>query len=144
VGAFYAREDTWRPMWLGTALALPAAWLYFELGRRHGAAGLAVAGVLGMSLTALATLVYARRLHGAPALRALCDTLARAALCALLAGAAASLVPARDSGPAAAAVQLALGGMLFAAVGLGAGWWLGDAALRGVILRLLRRLRRGR
>jgi putative peptidoglycan lipid II flippase len=144
VRAFYAREDTWRPMWLGTAFALPAALLYAELGGRLGAAGLAAAGVLGMSLNALATLFYARHLHGAPDLGALGSTTARATLAALLAAAAASLVPARSPGAAAALVQLALGGLVFGAVGFGAAYALGDAALRGVILRLLRRLRRPR
>ncbi len=144
VRAFYAREDTWRPMWLGTAFALPAALLYAELGTRLGASGLAVAGVLGMSVNAVATLVYARHLHGAPDLAALANTAGRATLAALLAAGAASLLPARSPGATAALAQLALGGLVFGAIGLGAAYALGDAALRGVILRLLRRLRRPR
>jgi putative peptidoglycan lipid II flippase len=39
VRGFYARGDTWRPMWIGTAVALGAAALYYELGGRYGVAG---------------------------------------------------------------------------------------------------------
>ena len=42
VRAFYARGDTWRPMLLGTAIALLAIPLYLALAPRLGAAGLAV------------------------------------------------------------------------------------------------------
>ena len=41
VRGFYSRRDMWRPMLLGTAVALAAIPLYLELGRRYGAAGLA-------------------------------------------------------------------------------------------------------
>jgi hypothetical protein len=53
-------------------------------------------------------------------------------------------VPSRSPGAAGAFVQLALGGLVFGAVGSGAAYAFGDAALRSVILRLLRRLRRPR
>ena len=93
-------------------------------------------------LNALATLVWAQRLHGAPDLAALGLSALRTAAVALLAIGAVWLVPARDPGIAAAVAQLVLGGLVFGAVGLGAGYALGDAALRGVLLRLVRRVRR--
>lgn len=142
VRAFYAREDTWRPMWLGTAFAVPAALLYLWLGGRLGAPGLAWAGVIGMSANAVATLALARRLHGSPDLAALAGTGTRAALAGALAAAVVAFVPARGEGLAGALFELALGGLAFGVVGFGAAYALGDAALRGVILRLLRRLRR--
>lgn len=144
VRAFYAREDTWRPMWLGTAFALPAALLYLELGARLGASGLAVAGVLAMSANALATLWWARRLHGAPELGALAGTGLRAALAGLCAVAAASFVPARADGLTGALTELALRGLAVGGVGLAAGYAFGDAALRGALSRLLARALRRR
>ncbi|RIL01333.1 MAG: murein biosynthesis integral membrane protein MurJ, partial [Proteobacteria bacterium] len=62
--SFYARGDTWRPMALGTAIALLAIPLYLTLARALGAPGLAAAGAIGMSVNALATLVLARRAAG--------------------------------------------------------------------------------
>ena len=59
VRPFYARNDMWRPMLLGTAIAIGVAPLYWVLGSRSGAAGLALAGVLGMTVSALATLALA-------------------------------------------------------------------------------------
>jgi putative peptidoglycan lipid II flippase len=144
VRAFYAREDTWRPMWLGTAFALPAALLYLELGGRLGAEGLALAGAFAMSANALATLLWARRLHGGPALFPVLESAGRAALAGLAAAAATWLLPARGEGLAAALAALALGAALFAAVGLPAAFALGDAALRDALARLLRRALRRR
>ena len=71
VRAFYAREDMWRPMLLGTAIALAALPGYAWAVRHHGATGLAAAGAVAMSVNALATLGLARLLHGAPDLSAL-------------------------------------------------------------------------
>ena len=86
--AFYARGDTWRPMLLTTAIALAAAALYWRLGGRYGASGIAWAGVIGMSASALATLLLARRLHGGPPLWPVVTTGLRAVAGAALAGAA--------------------------------------------------------
>jgi putative peptidoglycan lipid II flippase len=64
--AFYARSDTWRPMVLGTILSLAVIPIYMSFGENLGIYGLAYAGVIGMYLNALATLIFARRLHKAP------------------------------------------------------------------------------
>lgn len=57
VRAFYARGDTWRPMALGTVMSLLAVPLYVFLARRAEAQGIAFAGVIGMTVNALATLL---------------------------------------------------------------------------------------
>jgi putative peptidoglycan lipid II flippase len=134
--AFYARGDTWRPMLLGTAIALLAIPLYLGLGRRFGASGLAAAGVIGMTVNTLATLALARRLHGAPRLAPLAGTLARAAAIAAAAALAARFARLGGAGLAGAALDLAAGGAAFAAVaGLGVAA-LGDASLRGALGRI--------
>jgi putative peptidoglycan lipid II flippase len=139
--AFYARGDTWRPMILGTAIAILAVPLYLWLGRRFGAAGLAAAGVIAMSANALATLALARRLHGAPDLRALVGTTSRALVIAVAAGIAASQVQLGGAGLWRALVDLALAGAVFAGVaGLGIAL-LGDREIKGALRRLLRRSR---
>jgi putative peptidoglycan lipid II flippase len=140
-GAFYARGDTWRPMVLGTGMALAALPLYVVLGPRHGAQGLAAAGVLGIGASALATLLLARRLHGAPRLAPIGSTLLRAGLAAALGGGAAvgalRLAPARG-----AIAELALGAAAFGLVALGALLAFGDAPTRAVLRGVGSRLRR--
>src|SRR6185295_3557864 len=69
--AFYARGDTWRPMLLGTVVALASIPLYLGLGRGWDVRGLAVASAVGITVGALATVAWARWLHGAPMLRRL-------------------------------------------------------------------------
>jgi putative peptidoglycan lipid II flippase len=143
VRPFYARNDMWRPMLLGTGVALAAAPLYWWLGRSEGAAGLALAGVLGMSASALATLLLARRLHGAPDFAALATTGLRAASVAGLAGALAALLPIPDSvGGVGALIETALRGLLFLGVALAAVRVLGDDAMREAVARVTARLRR--
>jgi putative peptidoglycan lipid II flippase len=139
--AFYARGDTWRPMLLGTGIALAAIPLYLELGRLWGVTGLAAAGVIGMSANALATLALARWLHGAPALAALGSTAARAAAIAVVAAVAARLpVPyATPSLASAALVNLLLGGSVFLVLGVAGLFTLGDQATRDAVRRRLRR-----
>jgi len=141
--AFYARADTWRPMLLGTVVALAAIPLYLALGRTMGVRGLALAPAIAMSVNALATLALARWLHGAPALGALGATLGRAALAA---GPAAALVwwalPAAPASATTALVELTLGGAAYAALVAGGAWGVGDATLRDVLRRLTRRLLR--
>jgi putative peptidoglycan lipid II flippase len=66
VRAFYARGDTWRPMALGTILSLLVIPLYMTFSDAYGVQGLAAAGVVGMSANAIATVLYARAMHGAP------------------------------------------------------------------------------
>jgi putative peptidoglycan lipid II flippase len=137
--AFFARGDTWRPMLLGSATALLAFPLYVALGRAAAATGLATAGVIAINANALATLLLARRLHGAPPLGALANTLLRAAAAALPAALAAEWVQRGAPGFAGAARDLASAALAFAGVGLPLAWLLGDAALRDALRRLVRR-----
>jgi putative peptidoglycan lipid II flippase len=141
--AFYARGDTWRPMLLGTAVALAAIPLYLVLGRRHGAPGLAAAGVIGMSAGAALTLLAARRLHGGPSLAGLAQTGLRALAIALPAG----LVSAGLSGWLRAwgdVAQLAGAGAALGALALGGVFAIGDAPMRDAARRALRRARLSR
>jgi len=143
--AFYARGDTWRPMLLGTFVALAAVPIYLHLGRVYGAVGLAAAGVIGMSGGALVTLLLARRLHGAPVLGALAGTFARSAVIALAAGAAAFWARGEEAADATAALlALARAGGAFCLVTLLLVRFLGDAAMREALARGLRWLRRRR
>jgi putative peptidoglycan lipid II flippase len=147
VRAFYARGDTWRPMLLTTAIALAAAALYWALGGRYGAPGIAWAGVIGMSTSALATLLLARRLHAGPPLWPVVTTGLRAAAGAALAGIATvgalNALPLPPPGSAAAALlSLAAGGVVYAAAALVAVQLLGDPLMRSMLRRVLRRLRR--
>jgi putative peptidoglycan lipid II flippase len=141
VRAFYARGDTWRPMLLGTVVALAAIPLYLLLGDRFGVLGLAAAGAVAMSVNALATLLLARRLHGAPDLARLSGTTARAAVIAVVAAALVDRVVVVDaaSGLRGALFQLGAGGMLFAVVIVIGTFTLGDEPMRAAVRRLLRR-----
>jgi putative peptidoglycan lipid II flippase len=141
VRAFYARGDTWRPMLLGTFMALAAIPLYLWLGGRFGVLGLAAAGAVAMSVNALATLLLARRLHGAPDLARLFGTTARAAVIALIAAVLVDRVAAvvATGGVRGALLQLATGGLVFAVVVLIGTFTLGDEPMRTAVRRLLRR-----
>jgi putative peptidoglycan lipid II flippase len=143
VRPFYARNDMWRPMLLGTAVALLAAPLYWWLGRESGAVGLALAGVLGMSASALATLLLARRLHGAPRIGALFESGARALVVSGLAaaGAFALALPVAPGLPGVV-LELGLRGAAFLAIALLGVWTIGDEDARSAIARLQSRLRR--
>ncbi|MCU0669817.1 MAG: polysaccharide biosynthesis C-terminal domain-containing protein, partial [Myxococcota bacterium] len=138
--AFYARGDTWRPMLLGTVISLLAIPLYWTLGRHFGAAGLAWAGVVGMSVNTLATLALARRLHGGPPLAPLATTLLRASVVAVAAAVVASRARLDGAGWFGAVTDVALGGAVFAGVAALGIAMLGDAALRGTALRVIRRV----
>jgi len=145
VRPFYARGDTWRPMLLGTFLALAAVPLYLGLAPR-GSLGLAAAGVVAVSLSAAATLLLARRFHGGPSLGSLGLALLRAAGAAVLAALAARwLLPGRP-GTLGALLDLAVGGGAFLAVASAGVLLAADAATREAWLGLfgstLRRLRR--
>jgi len=146
VRAFYARGDTWRPMLLGTAVALAAIPLYLELGRRFGVLGLAAAGAIGMTFNTLVTLLLARWLHGGPRLTNLWTTVARAGLIAS-AGVIAARWCAFYDAPATAReglLNLLTGGTAFAAVAALGTALIGDAALREVLRRVVARARIGR
>lgn len=136
--AFYARGDTWRPMVLGTAVALLSIPLYLALGRRLGAPGLAAAGVVGITANAWATLALARRLHGAPALAGLIAVGLRAALMALPAAAAAAVAAGWSGGAGVWGALLALGSgaAAFAGVLFGGLRLAGDPTGGDVVQRL--------
>lgn len=94
-----------------------------------------------MSANALATLALARRLHGAPDLRALVATTSRALVISVAAGAAASQAQLGGPGLWRALVDLALAGVVFVTVaGLGIAL-LGDREIKGALRRLLLRSR---
>ncbi len=138
--AFYARGDTWRPMIVSTLIAVGSIPLYLSLGDRFGAAGIAGAGVLGITASALATLSLARRLHGSPRLLPLLATLVRSVAIATLAGLLGRELLRGGPGLSGALVDLAMGGGVFVVVaGLGV-VLLGDAPMREGAARIVRRL----
>jgi putative peptidoglycan lipid II flippase len=142
VRGFYARGDTWRPMWIGTAVAIGAALLYYVLGSRYGVVGLAIAGVAGMNANALATLGFLRAWYGGPSLLALARTVARAVVIAAIAGLAVIGIPPLDGGGRWGALSdLVLGSAGFAIVSLVGIHLAGDDAQRGALQRIARRLR---
>jgi putative peptidoglycan lipid II flippase len=137
VRGFYAREQMWSPMLLGTAVALLAIPLYVALGREAGVEGLAAAGALAIWVNALATVALGRRLHAAPDLAPLVGSFVRAGGIAAAAGLAASAAPAGDASLGGALLHLALGGVAFGAVTLAGVAVVGDAPLRRALRRLL-------
>jgi putative peptidoglycan lipid II flippase len=137
---FYARGHTWEPMWLGTAIALAAAALYWMLGQRSGAAGLALAGVIAMNVNAIATLVLLRARYGGPPLGLLARSFARAAAIAAIAGLAAVWLPPLGPGRLGALLDLAAGGAVFAVAVLVGIQLFGDDAQRDALRRIARRI----
>lgn len=139
VRGFYARGQTWRPMLLGTGFALGAIPIYLVFGWRYGVEGLAGAGVVAMTGNALATLGYARWLHGGPAIGPIFVSGLRAVGIGAGAGIAAHAATRGRTGTLGALIDLGIGGGVFAAVaGLGIAL-LGDAALRSMVSGLGRR-----
>ena len=140
VRAFYAREEMWRAMGLGSAVAVGAIPLYLALGERAGAEGLAIAGAIAMLVNAIVTLGWARLRFGGPALGPLVGAFARAVLIAVLAVVAAKAVAPPGTGKLGALLELAVGGGVFALVaGLGVAL-VADEATRSRLLRLVRLL----
>lgn len=139
--SFYAREDTWRPMILGTGVALAVIPLYLVLRDSRGVEGLAAAGVIAMSANAGATLVWARVRHGAPRLAPLALCLARTLAIAVPAGFAASWVQLGGAGRVGAATDLGLGGAVFAVCSIAGVFAWGDPSTRDVLRSVLRRVR---
>ena len=142
VRAFFARNDTWRPMLLGTAVALGSIPLYVAAGPRMGAVGLAWAGVVAMVLNTVVTLLLARRLHGAPDLGRLFGSGVRAVAITALAAAAGWATQADRPGTAGALVDLALGFGAYGAVALAGSFVIGDQPLRDALRRQARRFTR--
>lgn len=143
VRAFYAREEMWRAMLLGTGVVLAALPLYVALGERDGAEGLAAAGAIAMAANALATLGWARARFGGPPLLPIAGAFARSALIGVVAAAAARrAISPMPADKVAASLELAIGSLVFAIVaGLGLAF-VADAATRESATRVLRRLRR--
>jgi putative peptidoglycan lipid II flippase len=140
VRAFYARGEMWRPMLLGTAIALTSFPLYVMLGRSHGAEGIAAAGALGMSVNAVVTVTWARARFGGPLLRPLLEAAARATVIAVPAAWIARLLAPEGVGRLASLTELGVGLLVFGALagaGLAA---IGDEATRASALQVLRRL----
>jgi len=141
VRGFFARSEMWRPMGLGTGLALAAIPLYVALGDRYGAEGLAAAGALAISANALASLVWLRLRHGGPPLVPLAASCLRSWVLAVPAGLAAAAVVTGRPGYLGSVTDLALGGLVFAGVGAVGIGWLGDEVSRSQLQGIARRLR---
>ena len=144
VRAFYAREEMWRPMLLGTGIALLALPLYFTLGQRLGAAGLAWAGTAAISINALVTLVWARMRFGAPDLSKLAVAVLRSLSVTLVAAVAGGLAAEQVPVSLGAWGQLGIGGAMYAGTALLLGKLFGESAVNEVILYRLARRGRGR
>jgi putative peptidoglycan lipid II flippase len=144
VRPFYARRDFWRPMLLGTAIALLAIPVYLALGPPFGARGLAGAGAIAITVNALATLALARWLHGAPHFAPLASTALRSIGISLPAAAAAFYCLPGLAGAIGALVDLAVGGIVFALVAVAGVFVAGDAPMREALSQLRDSLARRR
>jgi putative peptidoglycan lipid II flippase len=144
VRGFYARGDTWRPMWIGTAVAVGAAVVYYLLGKDYGVVGLAIAGLVAMNANAIATVVFLRGWYGGPALGRLARSIARAVAISAVAALAAAAIPPLAPGRWGALLDLALGGAVFAALSLAGIRGFGDESQRGALQQAARRIFRRR
>jgi len=154
VRGFYARGDTWSPMLLGTLMVGLALPVYWWLAQALGASGLALAGALAMGANVLATLALARRMHRAPPLRALLDSLLRSlaialggsgvaiAICSASFGSGSWMLADQSLDTRASWQLFLLGGLCYAftALPLAARW--GDAPTRATLARVGSALRR--
>jgi hypothetical protein len=144
-------------MVLGTVVVLVAFPFYRWMALAFGVQGLAWAGVAGMTLNGLATLLLAHRCHGAPKAGALLVSALRAAILAGAAWAGAyfgsGLVLGRvghaalvtlPAGTGGAVAELFLTAGIFGLVVVLLLPWLGDAELRAAITRRLPRRLGGR
>lgn len=145
VRPFYARGDTWRPMILGTLMALAALPLYRYVAH-YGTSGLAWAGVLAITANALVTLLLARAAHRAPALCDLAFSLGRTACVAAMGGLAARWAMPGTPGALGAFLDLSVGGAVFVALSTPGIYFAADRATRdawgGLWAGLARRLGR--
>jgi putative peptidoglycan lipid II flippase len=149
VRAFYARGDTWRPMALGTILSILAIPLYLKLSETEGSRGIAFAGVIGMTASAVATILYARAVHGAPKFVPLLLSLGSSLMIAAPAifGAWAVLrlriahLPLLDWHLKWVALfDLCLGGGVFAAIALFGIWLVGEEGMQDYLGKIASRL----
>lgn len=148
VRTFYARGDTWRPMVLGTIICVLAVPLYLYMARNFGVNGLALAGAIGMSFNAVATLAYARALHGAPQIvPLLLSFFSTLLIAAPSVGAtwwvlprARALLPLADMHPKFTALaDIAIGGLVFGLVALPGIWLVGEKGLQDYLGRILKK-----
>jgi putative peptidoglycan lipid II flippase len=148
IRAFFAREETWRPMLLGSALAVAVIPLYRMLGDRLGGEGLAIAGVIAISLNAAVTLVWAQLRFGGPSLSALAGTAVRAVSIAVVSSLATAwatrwavrelvAIPVVGDSPWLA---LGVGALVYGALLLIGTRLAGDAAMREALAGILTRL----
>lgn len=138
VRAFYAREEMWRPMLLGTGIAFLALPLYAAFADEAGAIGLAWAGVIAISVNAVATLLWARARFVAPSPMRILESVLRSGSVALVASFCGGWVVVHYLPESAAWLQLLVGGGLYGAVVLGLGALVGEDAVKGVLLVRLR------
>lgn len=142
VRVFYAREDTWRPMLLGTGVALAVIPLYLLLRERQGLEGLALAGAIALTANSIATYAWAQLRFGGLELAGLLSSLGRSAAIALPGAWLVGHVKiGLASGWLGAAIDLAVGGALFVAIACAGVFAIGDAPMRDAFRRLLTRLR---
>jgi putative peptidoglycan lipid II flippase len=144
VRGFYARGDTWRPMWIGTAVAIGAAGVYYLLGNAYGVVGLAIAGLAAMNANAAATLVLLRGWYSGPPLGPLARTVARALAISGVAALAAAAIPSLASGRWGALLDLAVGSAVYGVAALVGIQLAGDVSQREALHAVARRLSRMR
>ncbi len=146
---FYARGDTWRPMALGTVIALSAIPFYLWMSKQFGAEGLPMAGATALTFNALATLVFARFIHKAPLLAPLFVAFLRAGVIATLAlaGSIGGLMLREHlagssvaDAKAGALLSLVFGGAGYGLVAVLGIWLLGPAGVRDYLLKIIRRI----
>jgi putative peptidoglycan lipid II flippase len=142
VRAFYAREDTWRPMILGTGVALAVIPLYLLLRDQLGLEGLALAGAVALTTNGLATYVWAQLRFGGLEPGGLLASLARSAAIAAPAAWLSSLAkPGLATGWVGTASDLVVGAVLFGAISCAGVFAIGDAPMREAFRNALARLR---
>jgi len=142
VRAFYAREEMWRPMGLGTAIALLVLPVYAQFAHEAGAVGLAWAGVIAISVNAIATLCWARARFAAPSPLRVLEGVLRSGSVALVAGLGGGWVVVNLLPESLPSVELAVGGAVYLVVALALGYLVREDAVHGVLLERLARSRR--
>lgn len=146
VRGFYAQEDTWTPMILGTVVTVLTAPIYWFLNEQFGLPGLAASTTIGMTASAIATVLVFRARGGVlpvgPVLAGLGRGLLFALACGLPAWGVVRGMEGRLDGLWQSFAELAAGGGVFgaAAVVLAVTWR--PAELEVVVGKLMRRLKR--
>lgn len=143
VRAFFARGEMWRPMLIGTGLALLALPLYAWATQYWAAPGLAMAGVVAISINAGVTVGWARVRFEGPRLAPVGGTILRGLVITGAAAMAASYWAPVSTGFWGALLELAVGGGLYGAVAALGLIVLGDReakqGLKGILSRRRKR-----